>query len=257
MRIISKHNDYYDGVSFSDYPVWERKEEEISINHNNILTNEQIEYCSLLWDSIPRMDRKYNEFTGYKVHSLYDKCILGFCGKLYIVYKLFKIMKKRFSCIERFELVNCFVDVELYKKHYDSIHKHKNTKDNNGAYISFNGFFIKKGYPKSYQEWLDRYNNNETYELFQTLNTPLFMIYEDKLTTNFNMRDEGFTSLFEIYSVYQDIERFVGNDLSNQMTPDCIMTDELKVHAHGYDKMSFRMGKGTKKPRRKNKKDTS
>ena len=257
MRIISKFSDYYDGVNYSDTPIWERKQIKIPLQehrftqkdrNDSVLSNEQLDYVKELYDSIPEIDPDYTEHTGGYQGSLYGNRVIGFCGKVYIVHRLLKKDERNLNI----ELHKAFIDIEKYKEEFVNLYKYKETHKHKWERRSFKfyGFGHKKGHPKTFDEWHKTYNNNKTSKLFLDLNTPLFYIHRGSLVVNPCMKDKGLHTLFDVWTVSQEIEMFLGNNLASQMDPDCILTDEGKRDAHGFNNTSFK-NTSTKKPRRR------
>ncbi len=60
------------------------------------------------------------------------------------------------------------------------------------------------------------------------------------ITTNPRLSEFGFARMVDPMTAFQRLSMFIGNNLTTHEDPDIVMTDELKVHANGFDKWSFR-----------------
>jgi hypothetical protein len=49
------------------------------------------------------------------------------------------------------------------------------------------------------------------------------------------------------FQAFQEIDRFVSNELAPMDNRDTVISDVLKAETHGFDKYSFRKDKGLKK----------
>ena len=260
MRIVSNFADYYDRI-INDHEgkVWKRFNYFFTLpnmDRNGVLShiiktfapiddnkeaipsplsNDQVKLICKMFDDRPRIRDLSNRS--------YDKSyILGFCGKLYYIINVINE-----SSYIRPEIVEVFDNVADYKAKYDSENKQR--------------FYYYQGL--SFNEWQRKYNSNkEVYNLFISLQTPIFLMgynYFNQISshndvyfvTNPALKSIKFQSIFDPYAAYQEIDMFINNDLVSMEDHDIKRTDELIRDSKGFDNWSFKQ-KGPKP--RKNKK---
>ena len=86
---------------------------------------------------------------------------------------------------------------------------------------------------------------------FIALGAPIVVVTDDEVIVNARLGDYGFGSRRDPYAAWQELSVYLGNNLAQaaQRAPRPI-TDELKAHAHGFDRQSFRNTKGRPKGNR-------
>lgn len=79
---------------------------------------------------------------------------------------------------------------------------------------------------------------------FVAMNAPILVVTDRALIVNPCLADWGFASRVDPYSAWQELSMYLGNNLAQVFAraPRAI-SDELKAHAHGFDKQSFRNAK--------------
>jgi hypothetical protein len=90
-------------------------------------------------------------------------------------------------------------------------------------------------------------------DIFLHEKAPVIAVYSDWVEINPNLRKMGFQAVMDPYTAYQELSMFLGNNMAQQLDPIPKTTDELKAHAHGYDKWSFRTHKEDSKKFKKRK----
>jgi hypothetical protein len=221
MRIISKFHDYYDGVmSYSRSPIWSRLEKDLG---------EYKVECNKLKSMMYDFPFPTNYFNSY--YSC-DCVIVGFCGVLYPYYLLesrYPIMGHRFftcklpSDVVRVVKKEFKEDVKLEKSSW-----WRNYSFNDADFNSYSHSISK---------------NN--YDLFIKFGVPVFVIRgkENTITLNARLSDVNFQSFIDPWTAYQEIDRFLGNDLVIEPLKDFKMSDELMRDSKGFDKWSFKTKK--------------
>lgn len=166
MKIISKYNDYYDGISKSFYDdeiLFNRKFELIQLPsqlNKNSLPN--------LYKLV-ELGRTANIYYNYRTENptTYDKCILGFCGKLYQIY--LKKDEVDFVLIE----ANHKKSVEKLTTYYfDDVNK----------VLDLNDYFSKGTIAEITNESNFLFNLDFN-EIFIELDTPIFLFIDYKSNT--------------------------------------------------------------------------
>jgi hypothetical protein len=89
--------------------------------------------------------------------------------------------------------------------------------------------------------------------LFHRFKVPIFIINWEfiigkgrcfRVILNPSLKDHQLAPLFPPWQTYQDIERFIGNDLVEDRLENFKMSDALKRDSKGFDKHSFKRRKG-------------
>jgi hypothetical protein len=214
MRIISKFKDYYDGIQGIDgidnTLVYCRTYTKIP---NSELPNEfKHARFSLINDNIIG---RINTFS-LKRNNIYSDCasfIVGFCGKLYVGWKL-----------------------------YD--------KDNNVT-ITFDNKYVETIVESMYRNKLSVVINNisnyNCFNIFKKYQAPIFIldnrnVINSELIINPILKEYQFYKKFDSFSAFQEIEMFLGEKLgSTEKIID--INDKYKLTQYGFDKYSFRKEK--------------
>ncbi len=250
MKIVGKKKDYYDYVcQYSPEPLWVREEREINLDptKKSILSYQQCEYLSNTFNKLP-----LNRFN--KLPSI-NKKLLGYCGVLIPLYFFEHIdIKEKTTML-------CFNNIDAVINKWNDLYSKKNK-----YVMKYNeNFFGYSFSPRGLVDWTNNHiTNKDITDIFISLKSPLFIIkrtniHQDRgyntsglsMTVNPNLRENGIQRLLNPFNVYQDIERYIGNDLvmCNQIIPD--FGDELKRDAHGMDKWSFKNKTCPKKRKQK------
>ena len=263
MRIISKQKDYYDGVQAynDDSIIFLRKEKEFIITDHDKFDRKNDKHInqdeitqSFNYDKIINPENNWLTRRYYRqwedVFKYFDNQLMfvGFCGKIYI-----SVM---------FDL-NEALPIKLGGKHqqfcystkdFDKIFKKFTTKSEKKSYIKSKQFGnILKFMKTQLSENPVEINNN----LFFKYKTPCFVIIpskwqklEDKFIISPTLKNYQFTKVFDPYTAFQEIEMFLGGVLGENKEPSTI-DDKSMLYKKGFNNMSFKTYKGTKKPRSK------
>jgi len=238
MYIISnKKKDYYDGVvgtmGIDKKIVYDRK--------ISILKDEK--------DFPKEFQRKKSwgrntdnyflnlQYYPIKTNSKYiggSPFIIGFCGKLYTGWKLYRENDKNprfFGELDDF-ITDMTYDEEVIKKH---------VKSNGWNTNLFDDIAMIKSY--------------KPIEIFRSLNSPVF-IYDsdyykrDKKTHSVQgysafiinpiLSDYEFYTVFDTFRAFQEIQMFLGGVLGTNEKQIVEVADKYKITQHGFDKWSFR-----------------
>lgn len=237
MYIISKYKDFFDGVVGT-----------VGVDKSIVYERETIDVDL---DKAPDFFKRKNEYYGFSRNNTFDKIsyfsvkkehrslfdehaffIVGFCGKLYIGWKLYTI------------------DVSKFNQNVD-------TK------ITYDNEYIKTILePKSYNGTLvDNINyvlNYDALPIFRELNSPIFVydsdykrtyINKDRLSYNhFNprffinplLKEYEFYKVFDSFQAFQEVSMFMGGVLGKGEKDIVEVADKYKIGQHGFDKWSFR-----------------
>lgn len=160
----------------------------------------------------------------------HKSCVVGFCGKLYLVYQILDLLGNNIFSTGRPEHFIKKVE-ECYKprhvsRSYEILFNHRNE-------------FTNKGVDK----WLDEHNRRDFSDIFLKIGSPVFLIdNREEMVINPILKSIGFQSIIDPWTAYQEIDRYLGNDLVKDQLADFKMSDELKRDSKGFDKWSFKNG---------------
>jgi hypothetical protein len=234
MLILSKksNKDYYDGVvgstGIDKTIVYNR--EIIEVEDKDMPKNFKRRNWSFKFRENP-----FHELSYHRLKKEYsDVCdehayfIIGFCGKLYIGWKLYRI-------------INIYDEIET-KINYD------------------NNYMKHILEPRSFHGNIDdsiRYiQEYDALHLFRELNTPVFVYDSDydrhkvdkyvhnnhnpKFIINPLLKDYEFYKVFDTFQTFQEISMFMGGVLGSGEIEIIEVADKYKITQHGFDKWSFR-----------------
>lgn len=234
MRIISKITDYYDGVvMFSETPVWVRKEHTYTIGKENPyeLPRDTIDRLTDAFHSIPSVS-----MISHHSH-LFPYAMVSFCGKLYVVYYMDTFIGRPQDIVS----ANCpSVFVERWNENTKNEREHI-TIESDKPYRWYRSRFNDK----AFKAWMDLYQNLPVLgDVHRAFKSPVFMViqkYRDlKITINPILKNVGFQVVIDPWTAFQELERYVGNDLVDTPLDDFSMDDELKRDSKGMDEWSFK-----------------
>jgi hypothetical protein len=235
MRILSKIKDYYDGcvgVTGIDSHITYPRQRKVLDN-----VPKEIRACT---DGYFESGRYFH----HKKYSDISYFLIGFCGKLFIGWK-------------------------LKEKEYNSLYP---TPEEDKITISYDRPMIQEllGHTKNEhslawkwgaEKWLDALKKVDDFynvEIFQELNTPVFLYdrsgewpESNKLIINPILKDFKFATIIEPFTAFQEISMFLAGALKAGEVDTVTISDEDRQKAHGYDKWSFR---NPDPPKRKQKK---
>lgn len=234
MYIISKKKDYYDGVAGTT-----------GIDKTIVYEREVIEVDE---DNMPKFFRRkkgfwrkgernpFHELSYHKLKKEYrDVCdehahfIIGFCGKLYIGWKLYRVIDDTSKKIST-EFV---YDADYIKSILEQSSWHNNLDDS-----------------------IDYIQTFDAIEIFRELNTPVFVYDADygrgyfygnsynnhkpKFLINPLLKEYEFFKVFDTFQAFQEIQMFMGGVLGKGEKEILVVEDKYKIAQHGFDKWSFR-----------------
>lgn len=219
MRIISKYKDYYDGGGHGMVDksiVYLRKEENIPYDNKTDMYG--------LKKQLNDIGKYYYKLKDKSI-SYIDSFIVGFCGKQYVGYGIYRRTKNQFT-----EELTITYDIDELSNLFSN--------------------------PKDIEYIIEKHKyilNKNCIDVFHTLNTPIYL-YEfggivgyrpnknrNQITINPNLKEYEFYLVFDTYSAFQEISMFVGGVLTNNPKNDIVVSDKTKIESKGFDyKHSFR-----------------
>lgn len=242
MYIIAKKKDYYDGVAGSTgidkTIVYDRETIELDDNTMPNLFARKKGFWGFRYRENPfhelvyhQLKKKYKDVCDEHAHF-----IVGFCGKLYIGWKLYRgslIYPHEVSTTITYD--NKYMTTILEEKSW-----HGNLADSINYIQTFNAVQMFRDlkapvfvYDGDYERlWLSKncYNNHN----------PKFFI-------NPLLKDYEFYKVFDSFQAFQEVSMFMGGVLGKGEKEIIEVADKYKIAQHGFDKWSFRKEPETKK----------
>lgn len=237
MLIIFKKNqkDYYDGVvgttGIDKSIVYERKIIEIDDRSQipkpfyfDIRTkdNNIRKLCNV---NINTKQKKFQKFSPF---------FIGFCGKIYVGWKLYSTGKSRIDyfrpTINTHFTYDANVIADLIKIHDKKTNERKTV----------------------FRDLVKSVENMDLVELFRKYKTPCFVYDPDNKRTEIDghnkqrffvnpiLKDYQFYKVFDAFQTLQEIQMFIGGVLGTNERETVTIADKYKIQKHGFDKWSFR-----------------
>jgi hypothetical protein len=232
MKIISKFKDYYDSVSnqyLDDQIIYLRNSSKFEVSRGN---------CQSLSAYIV-----YGSISGNKEKLLISPKLIGFCGSIIPVIQIGQINQnadKSESCTTINNFYNFTELNEFVTENNITLPSHKYK-----SYFSRNFF---QGELEGYETFLASVQEYKQYELlFLKYNTPCFTLEASgvrssnfSLTTNPFLKEFSFAKMRDPYTAHQELFQYIGGYLKQPDRPMVTLSDDDKIHKHGFDKWSFR-----------------
>lgn len=231
MKLISSFRDYYDSVSHQYLDkeiIYLREQREILCDSKKAST---FPYVGKFGPHYKVINKE-----GSEVSVSMD--IIGFCGALYpaVTFSTDMFSKTLFNIDElRQFAIARGLNISEGRKYRFSWRLYRDPS----FFYDYEDFFKSREY---FENLLPK---------FHELNTPCFL-YEavqnrdTKLLVNPKLKDYNFSSMKDPYSAHQEIYTFISGYLNQPVNNMIQISDEDKIHKHGFDRWSFRQ-KGPKK----------
>ena len=239
MKIISKFKDFYDSTShkyLDKQVIYKRVSVKIPIKRDN---------------DLPEV---YSTFVSTSNRSYYFHAeVLGFCGTLYPVVTISESSSEDNVTNPRKEDVSFYdaADLEKYVRE-NNIPMDMKAEFRPGRYY-FAGHQLGR-----YTYFLNSKDKLEKlYKVFLKHETPVFILRKDRnsndyfLFTNPMLKNYSFFKIMDQFSVHQEIYRYITSILPQPERPMVKISDEDKIHKHGFDNWSFRKLPSKKKKKAK------
>ena len=232
MKIISDFHDYYDSVQKIDTDkmhTYVRKTSVVKLNRPIFkIENWHFE----------KLNRQTHMRDSINMHMFH----LGFCGEIYTGVNVGKcILGKSTDSIH-------YGDLKKIKQLYERLEKPFAWN-----YSRYEG--MTKHMLKRLTECFESNNINRIKELFLVHKVPAFIVltnfkddkyrfgHDQEVILNPNLKEMEFFKIKDIYTAYQDIAMYIGNNLVDDRNNAWPIEDKLKVQSHGFDQHSFRKEK--------------
>lgn len=238
MYIISKHKDYYDGVvgsiGIDKTIVYERSLNIIDTDSEKPKEfkrkkfpwndkNQFIDACQLELDHTK--NHNFNDISGF---------VVGFCGKLYLGWKLVR-------------------SKDVWSNNVNGYIKHNETKIVYG-YENVIDYVKEKDYSNHMVNYINYVNNYDPIHIFRDIKAPVFLYDNYRNHRNDSifyinpiLKDWEFYKVVDSFTAFQEISMFISGVLGVGDKDIVEVDDKYKISGHGFDKWSFRKeGKNSK-----------
>jgi hypothetical protein len=242
MYIIAKKKDYYDGVAgttgIDKTIVYERLTNQYESQDIPVLFEKRAGFWGL--------KRTDNPFHALNYHSMkkenrdlwdsHSHFIIGFCGKLYIGWKLYKVIEDSYDRVS----TTFTYDVEYMKD-----------------------LLEEKSWEGNFSDCLRYVQNYDAMHIFRDLWSPIFVYDSDfgrvsyfrqrnntrypTFIVNPLLKDYAFFKVFDAVQAFQEVQMFMGGVLGRGEKDIVEVEDKYKIAQHGFDKWSFRKEPENKK----------
>lgn len=243
MKIISKHRDFFDSAAgtfgIDKTRIFKRETSELKLSEPVVFFEKNNRF------NILKCNYVRNQEVGTEKLPNFETFIIGFCGKLYIGWKIW--WKDKFD--KEYEQF-------IYKKDEikEVLEKH-NIKKNNYAYTGnndklmlldelysslnnkpFHEFFVKHKIPYF------KTNLNEYFlPSFSTIRSKYsYAVGSTDFILNPILKDYRFMKVFDTVSAFQEIEMYLFGVLSSNEKNLKEIDEKYRITARGMDKTSFR-----------------
>lgn len=242
MYVISKKKDYYDGVvgtmGIDKTIVYERNP--VIIQEGNKMPPEfTTEKDFGIYGSEKNRMLTISRYSMLKPskYDAYSAFIVGFCGKQYVGFKLYKEHKDFFGT--KHLTTEITYDFNVVKEHVKIESYGSNLANDLAEVEKFNSIEIFRRYNTPAYIYDSHYEMKSLYATYETRSKPTFII-------NPLLKDFEFYKRFDSFAAFQEIQMFLSGVLGNKENDVIVISDKDKIAQHGFDKFSFRKEKEEK-----------
>ena len=236
MKIISKHQDYYDSVrAYGADPnvFYKRIESVVSKSKSGVLFS-----GSVLQEMINQAPMISRHHEAQRDPSICDMAFIFFCGKIYPCFVFdWKINNKTYlgHCYDYTQVENL-----IRRRGTKQFKKYWFKKDTDNYYFPSN----KKRIPTIFDFAKKEQKNKDVLRLHHELGTPVFCVTikngEWSIVLNPILKKYKFYKVFDTFRTYQEISMFISGIMGGQSPPMVEISDRCRKEMHGFDKWSFR-----------------
>jgi hypothetical protein len=245
MYIIAKKKDYYDGVAgttgIDKTIVYDRETLEFEKDDIPTMFERKRGYWSTRKADTPFHKIGYHsirkEFRGVFCDE-YAYFIIGFCGKLYVGWKLYRANNE---------------------------YPYEVTTEITYDFDFMKTFLEQKTWQGNLEDSVNYVKTYDALQMFRDLKSPIFVydsdfgrLYFDKKRSIYNshkskffinslLKDYEFYKIFDSFQAFQEVSMFMGGVLGRGEKEIVEVADKYKIAQHGFDKWSFRKEPENKK----------
>lgn len=247
MLIISKYKDYYDivqGQGVDKTLIYKRDEKEIFVNYDKsfdvvgkgfVLPQEYYEFVAY-FDTLP------HRFYIWKSKMEAEPFIVGFCGQIYLGYKMSLPTGEKEICYNVYSIIEFMKTHKLYEQldEFSSPEKKSKYGRTKSKYRPFKFDEVKNAF--------DEVKDNKfLHSLFVEYKAPIFyferMYRGAKFHINAQLKDLDFHIKVSHYQAFQEISMYLGGVLGVGSPEMIDISDKEMIKKKGFDKFSFRKAK--------------
>jgi len=170
-------------------------------------------------------------------YDAYSAFIVGFCGKQYVGFKLYKEHKDFFGT--KHLTTEITYDYSVIKEHVKIESYGSNLTNDIAEVENFDSIEIFRRYNTPVYIYDSHYDMKSLYASYETRSKPTFII-------NPLLKDFEFYKRFDSFAAFQEIQMFLSGVLGNKENDVIVISDKDKIAQHGFDKFSFRKEKEEK-----------
>jgi hypothetical protein len=159
----------------------------------------------------------------------YTVGVFGFCGVLHRVV----VYRERKQTESSVKYNSSFFDTETYRTAFS---KHEMPQEWEGKHRNWRT-------ERTLFEDFEVPTSRENVEVFTELGIPMFIVFDNTLVKNPNLKEWGLTKFKDGVTVFQEISSFISGTLATANQMKHVASDQELIQAHGFDKHSFRKGK--------------
>lgn len=247
MKIVSKFKDYYDSVI-----AYGQDERCMYLRFKKSFLFPEEEPLYKLIADMPRT-------TGRHTINGMDTYIIGFCGKIYPVY--------RFTDTDDWlnhTYTHCYSGEDVVKylqKNYkkDVVKRYMEGSPDNKAYYHKWYYNIPKFRHEKVEQFLKKNHGREFQSIFEQYKTPVFALWmkspssnqPSELEINPCLKDFHFQKIVDPFQAYQLIFQYIAMTFGVGEPEMVDISDKDKRDKHGFDDMSFKKPKTKPKGKRR------
>lgn len=228
MKIISKYRDYYDSCA-SRHGV---DNELLFVRHEREIESEKEQDR---WSELRNFPSSC--FIGtYRGNELaLSDFVIGFCGKLY--RGIFSSERSKNSLEYKSKY---WYDFNSINDYILSRYKFKENPLEKKNYHNSTSFKMFMELPRESKSFRDRCIAEQITIISRFREPRLLSGKNATVLVNHSLDDVQFWRIFTPYMAYQEISMWVGGALNQPERPMIKVSDEIKIHKHGFNKYSFR-----------------
>jgi len=254
MRLISSFKDHYDAfLRDGDLSTtWERKTATVT---ESPLGPENVTLKTMRlvqWKTAITMAEEFPDLMYRPEYYRYDvkipTAVISIAGKLHLVLCIREGWHpKNAACDYKPTWAGSYNEaIGKFKEPAEYLIKNRRlpVSESVKRYYSHEPIFADEKFTASERglaAWQEKWGSaTSTIESHVACNSPVYIVRGDTVVANPNLADFGLYRRIDAYTIAQEIEVYMNNELAVQRDPIPKRTDELIRDAHGFDKHSFR-----------------
>ncbi|HEY4223356.1 MAG TPA: hypothetical protein VGO62_18490 [Myxococcota bacterium] len=218
MKIVSGFKDYYDALRSLDRdpePLYLRETRRFALNARDVDARERRAAADPLWTDVTIQAPLPGDDLDDDARVAWRRGIVAFCGRLFPFF--------RASGVVRYDLAAFDVERAAPRARRSRWRPHRD-----------------------YAAFLRARTRTVDDDVFRFFDAPVLEMTDEEIVVNPSLKALDFATQVDPYTAWQDLSMFLGNNLVKN-TPPQPVSDDIKAHAHGFDKHSFKKAKAPRK----------